>query len=125
MNFFRSESDPALLPFFESSSKPLKRLDADCLIAGEWVVGDAGTRENVDPGTGRVIGRVSLAAPRQVAAAIDAADDAFESWAGRSAAARGNILLRASGLLEERAEEAVATLVLEAGKTEADARGEV
>ncbi|CCH79149.1 Succinate-semialdehyde dehydrogenase [Nostocoides japonicum T1-X7] len=101
------------------------RLDADLLINGVWVEGKAGHLDNVDPGTGQQIGHVSLATGDQVNEAITAAESAFASWSTLLPTRRGDILKRAADLLAERAEEAVATILLETGKTEADARGEI
>src|SRR5262249_36442168 len=47
------------------------------------------------------------------------------SWSATLPAARGDILKRAANLLAERLEQAAATILLETGKTEADARGEI
>ncbi|TDD23730.1 aldehyde dehydrogenase family protein [Kribbella turkmenica] len=101
------------------------RMSADLFVDGWWTAGRAGTLENVDPGNGQVVGTVSLATAGQVAEAIAAAENVFPAWSGLTGAARGDVLRRAAGLLAERTEEAVATILLETGKTEADARGEI
>ena len=103
----------------------LVRMDADLFIDGQWIVGGQGAGENVDPGNGTVLGRVTLATPAQIDAAIDAAESSFPEWSSMLAGARGQILKNASALLAARSAEAVATLLLETGKTEADARGEI
>ncbi|MFJ4170733.1 aldehyde dehydrogenase family protein [Paenarthrobacter sp. NPDC089714] len=100
-------------------------MSADLFINGAWVVGEAGTLDNVDPGNGSVVGQVSLATADQVAQAIAAAQTAFTSWSTMLPSARGEIIKRASQLLSERIDEAAATLLLETGKTQADARGEI
>ena len=103
----------------------LARMDADLFINGQWTEGKAGRLNNTDPGTGAAVGEVSLATAEQVAAAIAAADNAFPAWSAMLPAARGAIIKRAADLLAERVEEAAATMLLETGKTEADARGEL
>ena len=103
----------------------LARMDADLFINGQWTEGKAGRLNNTDPGTGAAVGEVSLATAEQVAAAIAAADNAFPAWSAMLPAARGAIIRRAADLLDERVEEAAATMLLETGKTEADARGEL
>jgi succinate-semialdehyde dehydrogenase/glutarate-semialdehyde dehydrogenase len=103
----------------------LARMDADLFIGGAWVKGAAGSLDNVDPGTGDRVGGVSLADAGQVDAAIEAAQEAFPAWSGMLPAKRGEIIKEAARLLSGRAEEAVATILLETGKTEADARGEI
>jgi len=100
-------------------------MDADLFIGGEWVIGEAGTQDNVDPGNGQTVGRVSLASPAQVDAALQSASAAFPAWKAKTAIERGAILVRASQLLRERMDEAAATILLETGKTQADARGEI
>lgn len=100
-------------------------LNADLFIGGAWVTGAAGTHDNVDPGNGDVLGAVSLADPTQVQAAISAAERAFPAWSATVASARGAILKRAAVILTARFEEASATILLETGKTQADARGEI
>ena len=59
----------------------------------------------------------------QAAEAIQLADQTFESWKHTSAQDRADILLRAAEILRRRRDEAVATMILEAGKNwiEADA----
>jgi len=55
--------------------------DERLLIGGEWVEAAAGDRFDVtDPATGEVVGSVSNATADDVAAAIDAAAQAFEPW---------------------------------------------
>lgn len=103
----------------------LARMSSDLFIDGEWLPGRAGTLDNVDPGNGRVVGQVTLATPEQVGAAVASAEAAFGDWSAMSPAARGQILRTAADLLADRAEEASATILLETGKTEADARGEI
>src|SRR5262245_20958118 len=100
-------------------------MNADLFIDGRWVAGSAGALDNVDPGNGRTVGTVTLAAPEQVAAALDAAQSAFPEWSAMTAAARGEVLKRAAQILRERIDEASDTLLLETGKTRADARGEI
>ncbi|MEV6285226.1 aldehyde dehydrogenase family protein [Kribbella sp. NPDC051770] len=101
------------------------RMSADLYVGGAWVAGEAGALENVDPGNGWVVGSVSLASAEQVERAVVAASDAFPAWSASAASERGGILRRAADLLADRTEEAVATILLETGKTEADARGEI
>ncbi|MFK0003034.1 NAD-dependent succinate-semialdehyde dehydrogenase [Paenarthrobacter sp. NPDC090520] len=100
-------------------------MSADLFINGAWVTGEAGILDNVDPGTGSIVGQVSLASAHQVAEAIAAADAAFASWSRTLPSARGDIIKRASQILSDRIDEAAATILLETGKTQADARGEI
>lgn len=103
----------------------LARMSADLFLNGQWVEGKAGNLDNVDPGNGVSLGRVSLATTEQVDEAIRVADEAFPSWSAMLPSQRAAIIVRAADLLAARTEEAVATMLLETGKTEADARGEI
>lgn len=100
-------------------------LDANLFINGEWVEGRSGSQLNIDPGTGEAVGVVTLADPGQVQDALDAAQRAFASWSRLTGQARGAILKKAATLLEERIEEIASGLILESGKTKADAIGEL
>lgn len=100
-------------------------MSAELFIDGEWLSGSAGELENIDPGTGKVIGTVTLATEAQVAEAIQAAQRAFPAWRDTPAASRGELLKRAAQLLEAQLDEAADTMLLETGKTKADARGEM
>jgi succinate-semialdehyde dehydrogenase/glutarate-semialdehyde dehydrogenase len=100
-------------------------LDAGLFIGGAWLDGAAGILPNVDPGNGTTVGQVSLADPAQVDAALDAATAAFPSWSATLPGARGKILCDAADRLADRIDEATDTILLETGKTAADARGEI
>lgn len=108
-----------------ASTTTAPNLNADLFIGGTWMTGLAGSVSNVDPGNGRTIGAVSLANANQVDAALAAAATAFPAWSATLPSGRGQILVRASQLLAERLDEAAATILLETGKTAADARGEI
>ncbi len=102
-----------------------QNLDAHLFIDGRWEEGNSGSQPNIDPGTGDAIGLVTLADAAQVQAALDAAQRAFPAWSALTGQARGAILKKASALLAERLEEVAAGLLLESGKTKADATGEL
>ncbi|SCK10378.1 succinate-semialdehyde dehydrogenase / glutarate-semialdehyde dehydrogenase [Variovorax sp. HW608] len=98
--------------------------DAHLYIKGRWVVGQAGTLDNIDPANGQRIGVVSLADETQVSAALDAASGSFPAWSASNPRIRGQILKKAAALLRERLGELSEALLLEGGKTRADASGE-
>lgn len=100
-------------------------LDAHLLINGRWEQGRSGSHPNVDPGTGEAVGLVTLANADQVQAAVDAAHRAFPVWSALTGQARGAILKKASALLADRIEDVAKGLLLESGKTRADAIGEL
>jgi len=96
------------------------------LIAGQWRPASDGARLDVhDPATGAVIRSVASASVADGLAALDAADDAFPSWAATPARERAELLRRAFDLLQERREEFALLMTLEMGKPLAEARAEV
>ncbi|WP_026437830.1 aldehyde dehydrogenase family protein [Acidovorax sp. JHL-9] len=102
-----------------------QNIDAHLFINGQWQEGQAGSQPNIDPATGEEVGIVTRADPSQVQAALDAASKAFPAWSALTGQARGAILKKASALLAERIEEIANGLILESGKTQADAVGEL
>ena len=96
-------------------------------IAGRWVA--AATDDAVhdvnpaDPSD--ILATVPLSSPQDVDRAIAAAADALPAWRSMSPVRRGQILIRAARVLEDRAEELACLLTREQGKTLAEARGEV
>jgi aldehyde dehydrogenase (NAD+) len=96
-------------------------------IGGEWVSPSAdGTIDDVNPADpDDVLARVPLSTADDARAAIAAAAEAFPAWKATSPVKRGQILVRASRLLEERQEEVAQLITREQGKTLAEARGEV
>ncbi|MFJ9365756.1 aldehyde dehydrogenase family protein [Nocardia sp. NPDC101769] len=105
------------------ANQPLD-MSADLFIGGSWIKGNGGSRPNVDPGNGSTVGTVTTADAEQVKNAVDAASAAFPSWSSTIPSKRGSILKEAARLLAARS-EASAVLLVETGKTQADARGEI
>jgi len=79
----------------------------------------------IDPATERKIASVASASVEDAKAAIDAADTAFEGWAGRKRAERAEILRKAYDLIMRDAERFAKLITLENGKALSDSRGEV
>ncbi|WP_084104763.1 NAD-dependent succinate-semialdehyde dehydrogenase [Demequina sp. NBRC 110056] len=95
-------------------------------VGGQWrAASDGATLTVQDPSTGEVIKTIASATPEDGIAALDAACDAFPSWAATPSRERGEILRRAFDLLTERAEDFALLMTLEMGKPLAEARGEV
>jgi len=65
------------------------------------------------------------ASPEEVEKAIEAAVKAWEKWAATPVKERAECLLRAADLLEQRMPQFMAIAIYEAGKTQANAIGEV
>lgn len=95
-------------------------------IDGAWTTGSGTRREPVvDPATEEVLGQVPLAELADLDAALDAADRGWRVWRDTPVAERSAILSRAADLLRERAATIGPIMTLEAGKSVAEATGEV
>jgi succinate-semialdehyde dehydrogenase/glutarate-semialdehyde dehydrogenase len=93
-------------------------------IGGRWVSSDAGEAV-INPADGSVLGHLPHASRADLDAALAAAAVGFETWRRFAPAERERVLLRAAENLRDRAEEIAVGLVLDQGKTIAEARTEV
>lgn len=84
-----------------------------------WIISENPARK------GQVVGRVAKAGPAQAEQAVVAAERCFAEWSGFPAAERARVLLRIAGKMRQRKFELAATMVLEIGKTWAEADGDV
>ena len=95
-------------------------------IGGSTYAGRSGRTGDVyDPALGRVTGRVRLADPGDVDAAVSAARHALPGWSGTSLARRTNVLFEFRRLLVEHSGDLAAAITAEHGKVLTDAAGEV
>ena len=95
-------------------------------INGTWYSVTSDSSFNViNPADGSVLSQVYDGGQGAARAAIDAAADAFRSWAGKTAYERSAILVRAYQLMVERKEDLARTMTLEQGKPLRAARTEV
>ncbi len=96
-------------------------------IGGRFVAATADTTvDDVNPADpADILAAVPLSSLRDADRAIAAAAEAFPAWRAMSPIRRGQILLRAARVLEDRADELAHLLTREQGKTLAEARGEV
>lgn len=97
--------------------------DCRLLVAGEWAAGSE-TREVLDKFSLAPCFRVHIASREQVRNAVALAHAAAQDTP-LGAHERGAILDRAAVLIEQRAEEIIATMQREAGFTRSDAAGEL
>jgi len=96
------------------------------LIGGERVGSVSGkTYEVCNPATGELVDTVPLGTAKDVEQAIDAAEQAFSTWAEVSAEDRGVALANACELIKEHAAEIAQLLTAEQGKTLFEANLEV
>lgn len=95
-------------------------------IGGKWLPSSAGESvPNINPAdSGEVIGLAPLSTEAEARDAVDAAKEAAPGWRNMPAPARGEILLTASRILKERADELARMITLEEGKAIGESRQE-
>jgi succinate-semialdehyde dehydrogenase / glutarate-semialdehyde dehydrogenase len=94
-------------------------------IDGEWVPGENGTIEVLDPATDDVIATIADGSVADGIRALDSAARVQDSWARTPSRVRAEILRRAFDLLQQRADDFALLMTLEMGKPLREARGEV
>lgn len=105
--------------------------DQKWIYESMWIDGaerraaDDARLEVVNPATNEVFATVPAAVERDVIAAIDAADRAFEDWSQTTAFHRGALLRRAHDAVLEDAEQIARRMTQEQGKPFGEALGEV
>jgi succinate-semialdehyde dehydrogenase / glutarate-semialdehyde dehydrogenase len=95
-------------------------------IDGQWSqAADGRTFAVTNPANGQVIGSVPDGTAEDARRAVDAAAEAFDAWAGRTAYERAAVLHEAHALLRDRAEALAKQMTEEQGKPLKAARNEV
>jgi succinate-semialdehyde dehydrogenase/glutarate-semialdehyde dehydrogenase len=95
-------------------------------IGGGWRDATGGGTLTVeDPATGEAIAEVADAQVEDARAALDAACAAQAEWAATAPRRRGEILMRAYELMNERVDDLALLMTLEMGKAVAESRTEV
>lgn len=96
-------------------------------INGQWVDAQSGeTFESRNPARqSDLVGRFPLSGPDDVAAAVAAAEEAFQTWRLVPAPKRGEILKRVGDLLAERKNEIAFEMTREMGKPHFETKGDV
>jgi len=109
-----------------SNHDVLTHLNTGLFIDGDWRSGASGqTFEVQDPATGRAVAEVADATVEDGLAAVEAAAQAGVGWAAVPPRQRSELLRRIYELMLDRADMLARLIVLENGKSMADARGEV
>jgi succinate-semialdehyde dehydrogenase / glutarate-semialdehyde dehydrogenase len=104
----------------------LANVPTDLWIGGKWRKSSDGARFDViDPATENTIASVASASVEDAKSAIDAAEAAFEGWAGRKPRERAEILRKAFEIIMRDAERFAKLITLENGKALSDSRGEI
>ncbi len=95
-------------------------------IGGEWVGAQSGeVIEVTNPATGTTIGTVPNCGREETRMAIEAAQEAFESFRKTSALERAQLLRKMHDIIVENQETLAQILSMEQGKSLLEARGEV
>ncbi len=96
------------------------------LIGGSWLPSRGKGYERFNPADrGDVLGPYFPADPKDVERAIAAAAEAQRAWVSKTAPARGEILMRAAGVVRDRVDEIAGVLTREEGKTLWEATAEI
>ena len=80
-------------------------MNTKLLINGKFVAGKGSKEDVLDPATGKVITTVAETSEEQIAAAVDAASKAFDSWSATVPKDRAALLLKVADHIESEAEE--------------------
>ena len=97
-----------------------------CFVAGDWIAADSGeTIDVTNPATGETIGTIPKCGKAETARAIEAAQEAFESFSKVAAPERAKMLRRLHDVIMDNQESLAVLLSTEQGKSLAEARGEV
>ena len=99
--------------------------DYGIFVGGKWRKSEGKRFETRNPATGEVLATFPLATKDELASAVKAAKDAFESWRTTPAPRRGEILLEAARILKQKKEDLGRTVTSEMGKVIAEGRGDV
>lgn len=95
-------------------------------IGGEWLESVSSQTESVfNPATGKVIAEVPLSTKEDVERAVQAANEAFQTWSKTAVPRRARVLFKYQQLLVENWDELAELVTLENGKSLTEARGEV
>jgi succinate-semialdehyde dehydrogenase/glutarate-semialdehyde dehydrogenase len=104
----------------------LANVPTDLWIDGKWrKASDDARFDVIDPATENVITSVASASVEDAKAAVEAAQNAMEGWAGRKPRERGEILRKAYEVIVAQSERLAKLITLENGKALPDSRGEV
>ena len=100
------------------------QLKTQLYIDGKWVNGSS-TLAVTDPSDESVIANVQVSSDKECAAAVDAADRAFKSWAKTAPRVRGEILRKAFEIMVAESDRLAEIVSRENGKVLTDAKGEI
>ena len=98
----------------------------EAYINGEWFKSNSGKTFAVhNPATGELIADVSNLEPIYAERAIEAAEQAFQSWKGKTGKERANVMRKWFDLIIQNTQDLATLMTLEQGKPLTEAAGEV
>ena len=100
------------------------QLKTQLFIDGKWIDG-VSTIAVTDPSDNSTIANVAVASDEHCVAAIDAASNAFKSWAKTAPRVRAEILRKAFEIMVAEADRLAEIITKENGKVLSDAKGEI
>jgi len=100
------------------------QLKTQLFIDGKWING-VSTIAVTDPSDNSTIANVAVASDEDCVAAIDAASNAFKSWAKTAPRVRAEILRKAFEIMVTEADRLAEIITKENGKVLSDAKGEI
>src|SRR5579859_81670 len=92
-------------------------------INGQAVISSGPKDIQYNPATGEAVAEIPRCTPEEISAAVGAADKAFTSWSRTPVIQRCKVLFKYRELLEAHADELIALITEENGKTTDEARG--
>ena len=87
------------------------------LIGGEWVDGDNGSYDIINPATEQLVGSAPQASVEQALAAARAAQEAFPKWWRTPPEERARLLAAVTEKLKERMSDLIPLIISECGAT--------
>lgn len=112
-----------------TSTDPHDHHGTKLFIGGEWVAAENGVKHGykvMDPSTNKLLTTTPQSTHSELTRAVDAAQKAFDDgWGQGSVLMRQGIMLRYQALIKDNMDEIARSIVLEQGKTMADAKGDV
>src|SRR5262247_1215926 len=92
-------------------------------INGRTVISSGPKDIQYNPATGEAVAEIPRTTPEEISAAVEAARKAFPSWSRTPVIQRAKVLFKYRELLEAHADEFIALITEENGKTIEEARG--
>ncbi|QUJ76409.1 NAD-dependent succinate-semialdehyde dehydrogenase [Sulfitobacter albidus] len=100
-------------------------LETRAYIGGQWVDGDDGTFDVINPARGDVVAKVANLSRAQIADAVAQAETAQKEWASWTGKERAGVLRKWFDLMMANQDDLGAILTAEQGKPLAEAKGEI